>query len=177
MDLSLNFHDGLETKLNDKHQIQNEKSIRSGTCAVLQLLPTTSDAVIVLMEGNIFLFHLFTFFGVIPNGWMNEEIFFLLCWNNSKQRSELSTLCCFWFTVSKCSRHFENSFPKDKCSFKIGTTLPTDIHTVLAISCNFILRTTKASLWTSLYLLVKRIWVFKISSACRPLKSENQHPH
>ena len=32
-------------------------------------------------------------------GMMNK--FFLLRWNNSKQRSESTTRCCFWSTVSK----------------------------------------------------------------------------
>ena len=41
---------------------------------------------------------------------------FLLHWNSSKQRSELSMHCCFWLTVSKHGTHFEHSFLIDKCS-------------------------------------------------------------
>ena len=38
--------------------------------------------------------------------------------NNSKQRSESTTRCRFWSTVSKRGTHFDNSFLIVKCSCK-----------------------------------------------------------
>ena len=63
--------------------------------------------------------------------------FFLLHWNSSKQRSELSMLYCFWSSVSKRSTHFKQNFLIDKCSCKIVNTLPSDIFDSSAIPHNF----------------------------------------
>ena len=61
----------------------------------------------------------------------------LMRWNSSKQRSESSTRCCFWSTVSKRGINFEQSFLMVKCSCKMVNTLPSDIFKVSAISRNF----------------------------------------
>ena len=73
---------------------------------------------------------------------------FLLLWNSCKQRSESSTHCCLWSTVSKRGTHFEHSFLIDKCSCKMVNSLPFDIFNSSAISCNFNLRSAKMSLWS-----------------------------
>ena len=65
-----------------------------------------------------------------------------------KQRSESSTRCCFWLTVSKRGTHFEQRFLMLKYSFKMVNTLPSDIFKVSAISRNFNLRSVKTILWT-----------------------------
>ena len=75
---------------------------------------------------------------------------YLLHWNSSKQRSELSTHCCFRSTVNKRNTHFEYSFLIDKCSCKMGNTLPFDIFNSSAISRNFNFQSAKTSLWSFL---------------------------
>ena len=56
---------------------------------------------------------------------------FFLCWNIWKQRSESSTRCCFWSTVSKRAPTLN--------------TLPSDISNTSAISHNFNLRLAKTA--------------------------------
>ena len=70
----------------------------------------------------------------------------LLRWNSCKQRSESSTRCCFWSSVSKRGIYFEHSFLIDKCSWKMVNTLPSDIFNSSSISCNFNLRSAKTNL-------------------------------
>ena len=62
-----------------------------------------------------------------------------------KQRSESSMRCCCWLTLSKRDTHFEYSFLIDKCPCKMVNTLPSDIFTSSAISCNFNLRSSLRS--------------------------------
>ena len=69
---------------------------------------------------------------------------FLFRWNSYKQRSESSTRGCFWATVSKRAPTL-NSFLIDKCSCKIGNTLPSDIFNSPAILLNFNLRSANGS--------------------------------
>ena len=68
---------------------------------------------------------------------------FLLRWNSCKIRSESSTRCCFWSTVSKRNTRFQHSFLIDKRSCKKVNTLPFSIFESSAISRNFNLRSTK----------------------------------
>ena len=70
----------------------------------------------------------------------------LLRLNSCQQRSESSTRCCFWSTVSKCGTHFEHSFLIDKCSCKMVTT--SDIFNSSAFAYNFNLRSVETS-WLS----------------------------
>ena len=74
--------------------------------------------------------------------------FFLPRLNNSKQRSETSTRCCFWSGMSKRGTHFGNNLrtPKDSC--KILNTLRSNIFKVSAISRRFNLRSPKIILCT-----------------------------
>ena len=73
---------------------------------------------------------------------------FLVRWNSCKQRSESSTRCCFWLTVSKSGTHIENSFLIDKCLCKRVNTLPSDSFNTSVISRNFNLRSAQISLWS-----------------------------
>ena len=68
--------------------------------------------------------------------------------NQSKQRSESSTCCCFWSGVSKRGVHLENNLriPKDSC--KIVNTLPFYNFKMSAISRILNLRSPKTILWT-----------------------------
>ena len=75
---------------------------------------------------------------------MQKLLFFVL-----KQRSEISTHCCFWSTVSKRGTHFEHSFLIDKCSCKMVNTMPSDIFNSSAILC-FNLQLAKTNLWSFL---------------------------
>ena len=86
-----------------------------------------------------------------PLSHIYEKNSFLLCWNSCKQRSESSTRCCFWSTVSKRGTHFEHNFLIDKYSCKIVSTLSSDIFNSSAISRNFNLRSAKTSLWIFWY--------------------------
>ena len=70
---------------------------------------------------------------------------FLLLWDSCKQCSELSTHCCFWLTVSKCSTHFEHSFLIDKCSYKMVNALLSEIFNSSTISHYFNLWLAKMS--------------------------------
>ena len=74
---------------------------------------------------------------------------FSLYWNSCKQHSDLSTHCYFELTVSKHCTHCEHSFLIDKCSCKMVNILFFDIFNSSDISCNFNLRLTKTSLWSS----------------------------
>ena len=72
---------------------------------------------------------------------------FLLHWNSCEQRSESSTHCCFWSTVSKRTSHFEHSFLIDKCSGKMVNILYSDIFYSSYIPDDFNLGWDKTSFW------------------------------
>ena len=72
---------------------------------------------------------------------------FLLRWNICKRRSESSTRCCFWSTVSECGAHCEISFLLEKCLCKMVNALHSDIFNSSVISRNFNLRSAKTSYW------------------------------
>ena len=86
-----------------------------------------------------------------PLSFIWAKTLFLLRRNSFKQLSESPTRCCFWLTVSKHCTHFEHSFLIEKCSCKMGNTLPSDIFHSSTISRDFNLRSAKTNFWCFFY--------------------------
>ena len=92
---------------------------------------------------------------------------FLLRWNSYTQCSESSTHCCFWSIMGKCCTHFEHNILIDKCSCKMGNTLPSDIFNPSTISRNFNLQLAKRVGVFQDNCWIYVTWAFSIICVCR----------